>query len=553
MNYKVLYDHPNESLIERLLKVRNVKTSQESFLNPSIWYFRRKPELLSNMTNAVERILLAIKKNEKIMIFGDYDVDGITSSYTLYSFFKKFMDYKHISIMYPHRRKDWYGIKNNHIDKIKKKWVSLIITVDNWISAIQEAIYCKNQWIDLIVTDHHKDGDEIPKAFAVINPHTSPEYDFKGLCWAGVVFKLINAIMQRTITNSEKKKEIFNYFLPIVAIATVADCVPLIDENRAIVKRWLELINQWRMPVSLKSFIDFLKISGKINTFHIGFMIWPRINAGGRIKTPYDSLYTLLYEGTKQQEYLEQIEEINTERKKLQEDAYKIASKQVRNEENILIAYDKTFHEWVVGIVAWRLTEEYNKPTLVMYINEEENIAVGSLRGPWYFNVIEMLQSPQISWLLEKFWWHQQAWGLTIKLKKLEKLIQKVQEYGADKIKKIEIQKTINIDTKLHERDIHKNELRNISKLEPFGIWNEEPVFLVENYEVEGIEKIGRNGNWHIKLHWTLWKQKIQTLLWRKWAEINNYKKWKTKIIGKIQEDNYKWGRYLEWKEVEQE
>ncbi len=552
MKYKILYENSEENLTERLLKARGIETNKEDFLNPAIIHFRKKPELLSDMGIAVARIISAIEKNEKIMIFGDYDVDGITSSYSLYSFFKKFMNYSNISIMYPHRRNDGYGIKNKHIDKIKKKWVSLIITVDNWITATQEALHCGKLGIDLIITDHHKDGEEIPKAYAVINPHTSPLYGFKGLCWAGVVFKLINAIMQHTISNNQKKREIFNYFLPIVTIATVADCVPLVDENRAMVKRWLELINQWRMPSSLKSFLNFLNISGTVNTFHIGFMIWPRINAGGRIKTPYDSLYTLLYEGEKQESYLQQIEEINTERKKLQDEAYKSASKQVSNEQKILIAYDKTFHEWIVGIVAGRLTEEHNKPTLIMYINEEEKVAVGSLRGPSYFNVIEMLQSPNIAKRLERFWWHQQAGGLTVELKKLASLIEAIQEYGEKNIKENDIEKSIDVDTKIYEHDRQHKELKNLSKLEPFGVWNEEPTFLLDNYHIENIEKIGRNGNGHVKLHGIMGKHKIQTVLRKKWAEINNYKKWKTKIIGKIQKDNYKWGWYIEGRNIEQ-
>lgn len=189
------------------------------------------------MEKAVERIIEAVKNKEKIMIFGDYDVDGITSSYILYEFITKFLNYKNVSIQYPDRIKEGYGIKKEHIDDIKKKNVDLIITVDNGIASLQEAIYAKEQGIDLIITDHHQDLEAIPEAVAVVNPQISPNYPFKGLAGVGVSFKLICAMLTKSTFNAKQRNEIFNYFLPVVAIGTVADVVPLIGENRVIVKK----------------------------------------------------------------------------------------------------------------------------------------------------------------------------------------------------------------------------------------------------------------------------------------------------------------------------
>jgi single-stranded-DNA-specific exonuclease len=297
MNFKLIYDNPNEDLLTRLFKVRGIDEHIDTFLDPKFADYWINPYLLNDMDKAVERIISAVKNNEKIMIFGDYDVDGVTSSFCLYRFFVKFLNYKNVSIMYPNRIKEGYGLKNLHIDDMKKKGIQLIITVDNGITSINEAKYAKEQNIDLIITDHHKNLEELPPALAVINPMVSPDYPFKGLAGVGVAFKLICAIVEKSTFIQEKKNHVFNYFLPVVAIGTVADVVPLVHENRVIVKRGLELINKGHkhLPSSLKGFLSYLNLKDNVDTFHIGFIIGPRINAGGRIESPYDSLRTLLH------------------------------------------------------------------------------------------------------------------------------------------------------------------------------------------------------------------------------------------------------------------
>lgn len=240
--------------------------------------------------------------------------------------------------MYPDRLQDGYGLKNKHLDAIKSKGVSLIITVDNGITSVQEAEYAKKLGIDLIITDHHHALETIPDAYAVINPQVSPAYPFKGVAGVGVAFKFINAMLEKSTFPAEKKRKIFNYFLPIVAIGTVADVVPLVHENRVMVKRGLELINHFseQIPQSLQGFLAYLNLKGNVDTFHIGFVIGPRINAGGRIESPYDSLKILLYEGEEQLRYLDKIETINTERRKMQDQAFRLAEKKVNPDEYFL-------------------------------------------------------------------------------------------------------------------------------------------------------------------------------------------------------------------------
>ncbi len=298
MKYTLLNENYSISFIERLLSVRNIASDIEAFFEPSLPSCWLDPFLLNGMEKAVDHIIQAMKHQHKIMIFGDYDVDGITSSYSLYKFIKYFLKYPHVSIMYPSRREDGYGLKVSHLEQMKAKGIDLVITVDNGITSIEEALYAKTLGIDLIITDHHHPLNELPTAVAVITPHCSPHYPFKDLAGVGVAFKLIMAMLSKCTFDTKKKNQIFNFFLPIVTIGTVADVVPLLGENRFIVKKGLELINrnsEGLLP-SLQGFLSYLNIKSPIDTFHIGFVIGPRINAGGRMESPYDSLNVFLYE-----------------------------------------------------------------------------------------------------------------------------------------------------------------------------------------------------------------------------------------------------------------
>ena len=553
MNYHVVHDNPDEDLLTRLFKVRWIDDDIDSFLDPKLNNYRLDPFLLNDMDKAVERIISAIKNKEKIMIFWDYDVDGVTSSYIMYEFITKFLKYKNISIQYPNRIKEWYGLKKLHIDDMRKKWVQLIITVDNGIASLQEAIYAKEQWIDLIITDHHQDLESIPEAIAVVNPVISEKYPFKWLAWVGVTFKVICALLAKSNFDAKRSNHIFDYFLPIVAIWTVADIVPLVDENRIIVKKWLKLLNSRKnLPASLKWFLEYLNIKWTIDTYHIGFIIWPRINAGWRIKSPYDSLHTLLYSWDKQIEYLDNLEAINTERRQIQEKMFKESETMIDSDKKILIAYHEDFHEWIVGIVSWRLTEKYYKPSMVMKIDQENKVAVASLRGPDYFSVIDMLKSS--SDLLERFGGHRWAGGLTVKLENLDKLIQEFNIYCEKTIHDENLIKTVKVDTKIYEYERENDILENIDKLAPFGEGNKEPIFLLENIKIKKIEKVGTKWKCHLKIHGSFGEKKIVSMFRWKWDEveelIERHGKIPVSLVGKIRKDTFNGWFYLEWADI---
>lgn len=553
MNYHVIHDNPDEDLLTRLFKVRWIDDNIESFLDPKLNDYRLDPFLLNDMDKAVERIIHAIKNKEKIMIFWDYDVDGVTSSYILYEFITRFLKYKKISIQYPNRIKEGYGLKKLHIDDMKQKWVQLIITVDNGIASLKEALYAKEEEIDLIITDHHQDLESIPKAIAVVNPQISPKYPFKGLAGVGVTFKLICALLTKFDFDKKEKNHIFNYFIPIVAIWTVADVVPLVKENRVIVKKWLQLLNSRKqLSESLRWLLEFLNIKWTIESYHIWFIIWPRINAGGRIKSPYDSLYSLLYSWEKQIKYLENLELINTERRKIQERMFKEAENMINIDKRILVAFHEEFHEWIVGIVSWRLTEKYHKPSMIMKIDQEKQVAVASLRWPEYFSVINMLK--ENSDLLERFGWHRWAGGLTVKLEKLDTLIEKCNKYCEEKITDEHLIKSVKVDTRIYEHERDNKTFEKIDRLAPFGEGNKEPIFLLKDVHINKIEKVGTRGKCHLKIHAKFGDNKIVSMFRWKWDEVEDFilrHKEPVSLIGKIRKDTFNGWFYLEWADIE--
>lgn len=549
MNYNILYDWnswDNKNLIDRLFSIRWIDDDMNDFLDPKINKYWIDPFKLKDMDKAVDRIIFALKNNEKIMIFGDYDVDWITSSFVLYTFVKNYLKYENISITFPDRIKDGYWLKTKHINEIKEKWVDLIITVDNGITSIEESKYAKKVWIDLIITDHHSPLEIIPDTI-VINPKISPDYDFKDLAWVWVALKLVSALIQKSKFSVEKSNEIFNYLVPIVAIWTIADVVPLLNENRALVKKWLNIINKekYKLPNSLLGILEYLNLS-QIDTFHVWFVIWPRINAGWRIDSPFKSLRTLLSTWETQRKYLEKLDEINKKRKQMQEEFLKIAESQIDLTKNILIASSEEFHEWVVWIVSWRITEKYNKPSVIIKINREENKAVASLRWPEYFSVIDLLKAHE--GLLERFGWHKQAGWLTVDIDKIDELKNAFECYCENRISNQNLEKILKIDTEIFEDERDEDILSKIDVLSPFGEGNPEPLFLQKNINILDVETVWKKGNWHLKIHWKFGWKEIKYLFWGKGKELNNIdRNKKINVIWKVKRDDFNWNYFFNW------
>ena len=547
MKIQILNEEFDLSLIDRLLKIRWVQ-DKEKFLNPTwknSWY---DPFLLSDMDKSVDKIVQVMKNNERIVVFGDYDVDWVTATYVVFYFLYKFLNYKNASIRLPSRA-DGYWIRGFHLDELKEKNVSLVITVDNGITAVEEVEYAKKLWLDVIITDHHSPLEVLPSPFALINPKVSDKYPFKELAWVWVAFKLITALASKLWLPRQLKEKMINYFLPIVAIWTVADCVPLVDENRFFVKKWLEIINDTkRRPPNIQNMIDFLNLKN-VDSYHIWFVIWPRLNASGRIHKPDDSFHALFqHNATCQNKYLEKLEQLNRTRQDTQSDILKEVEDNLDTSENIIVAVWE-FHEWVIGIVAGRLTEKYNKPSIVLSIQKEKNEAVGSCRSPMYFSIVDLLEKIWKEWILERYGWHRQAGWLTLKLDNLDKFKELVKKYSKD-ILPGDLEKIIYVDTEIKSEDLLWDDIKKIDLLAPFWEQNPQPTFLIKNIQIKKIDLVWKDQK-HVKIYWQ--KDGIDLVLLR-WSGLKMLDKIKDKdtisCIVQYAKDDYNWGFYFKVIEV---
>ena len=551
MKYKVLHDNKEQDLFTRLMKVRNIEDDLERFLHPSYKEYRTDPRSIHDMEAGIDRLLYAIQHNEKIMIFGDYDVDGIMSSYVIFTFFQKFLQYKNISVRLPHRIKDGYGIKTHHIDEIAACGCSLIVTVDNGITSFEEALHAKQSGIDLVITDHHKPLDRLPEAHALINPQLNQHNWFKEVCGATVAFKVCVALAEKLITDRNIKKQLHERLLPFVSIATVADCMPLIDENRLLVKKWLQLINQKRSTIApaLRQFLAYLNIK-EMDSYHIWFMIGPRLNATWRVGDPMDGLLSLLTNHPEQQLIqLQKMDDLNTERRKTQDMMIKQARELINPDRMLLVAAHESFHEWIVGIVAGRITEKHNKPSLILGVNTYDKVATWSLRGPDYFNIVEMLKTADD--LLIRYGGHEQAWGMSVHLEDLDQVLERFHDYCESIIDLADLEKTTSVDTHLYEHELTNSIMDKVLSFGPYGEWNPEPLFLVENTVITHAEEVGRWERTHLKLHCKKDTIPFSVMQRGKGDTIGTIQtNQELNLIGKVKKDTFNGWFYVEGKHI---
>lgn len=480
-------------LISTILANRNITTEEEIrlFLSPTRKDFHN-PFLITDMEKSVERIIKAIENKEKVTIYGDYDVDGITSITVLKSFFKD--RGLETSQYIPNRLNEGYGLNNNAIEKIKEQGCDLMITVDCGISAINEIDYANSIGIETIITDHHEPGNEIPKAYAVIdNKRKDSKYPFRELAGVGVVFKLIQAI---GIKLGLKEEEYLKY-LDIVCVGTISDIVPLVDENRVIAKLGLMLIRQTR-NIGLKSIIDTSGYT-KIDSNSISFGIAPRINACGRMGKAEDALELFLSKNYNEvSELAKKLNDYNKLRQDTEKEIYENAIKQIEqnklDKNNSIIVGGHNWHHGVIGIVSSKITEMYFKPSILLSF-EEDGIGTGSGRSIPGFDLHEALTKCLDS--VEKFGGHSMAVGLTVKKEKFEEF-KKEFEQIATKSNVSEIIPVINIDAKIDFSAINKDMVESLKQLEPFGEGNKMPVFVFKNLKIDSIRALSEGK--HLKL-----------------------------------------------------
>lgn len=473
-------------LINRKIKEEDI----EMFLRPTRKNFH-DPFLMPDMEKAVDRIIKAINNQEKIIIYGDYDVDGITSITVL----KSFLENRGISVdsYIPNRLQEGYGLNKPAIDEIVKNKYDLMITVDCGISGIDEIEYANSLGLETIVTDHHEVGDKLPDAIAVVDAKRKDnQYPCRDLAGVGVVFKLIQAL---GIKLGLEEKEYLKY-LDIVCVGTISDIVPLVGENRVIAKLGLMLVQQTK-NMGLKS---LLISSGykNIDSTAISFGVAPRINACGRMGHADEALKLFLskdiYEVNELTKKLNYYNTLRQEKEKaIYEDAIKQIERDKLNEKNTIIIAGENWHHGVIGIVSSKITDLYFKPSILLCY--EDDIAKGSGRSIPGFDLHDALMKCQDT--IEKFGGHSMAIGITIKRDKFEDFKNEFEKVAKD-AKIDEIIPIINIDAKINLNEINKEIVESLKQLEPFGEGNKTPIFVLKNLKIDSIRSLSEGK--HIKM-----------------------------------------------------
>ncbi len=484
MSYKAM-----PKIIADLLTIRGV-TSQddiENYYNVSKNSFH-DPFLLSDMKEAVDRVLAARDKSEKIYIYGDYDVDGVTSTSILYMFLNECGCDCHYYI--PDRHEEGYGINSEAISHLVEQEAKLMISVDTGITAVDQVNHANELGLDVIITDHHECQDQLPQSLAVINPKKPEDpYPFKQLAGVGVTFKLIQAIA-RTIGI----ENVIWKYLDIVAVGTVADIVPLYDENRVITKLAFDTMpTTWNQ--GLKALMKVSDIEGKKMTAgRIGFGIGPRLNAAGRIKhakeavelftnPDFDTCMTIA----------EELNQVNQDRQALERKIFDeaigiIDSTMEASEKHIIVVASKDWHHGVIGIVASRLVERYYRPVIILAV--EDGVASGSARSVEGFSIFDALMSCKE--LFDKVGGHEMAAGMSLPFDRVEALDQALNDYGKQYMSEDTLIPKVKVDLKIDLSDVTIRLIEAIQDMEPFGIGNREPSFYM-NDEVASIKRIGKD------------------------------------------------------------
>lgn len=459
------------------------------FLNPTRKDFYN-PFLMPDMEIAVKRIVKAIENKEKIMIYGDYDADGITSITVL----KKYLNEIGLKTgeYIPNRLNEGYGLNKDAISKIYNDGYKLMITVDCGISGLEEVEYANSLGMEIIITDHHEPAEKLPEAIAVIDAKRKDnKYPFNQLAGVGVVFKLIQAI------STELKLEEKEYlkYLDLVCIGTISDIVPLVDENRVIAKLGLKLIEKTK-NIGLKTLLNIADLK-KIDSNAISFGVAPRINACGRMGFQEEALQLFLTEDSGEATKIaKRLVQFNQERqakeKQIFEEVIEKIEKDDKDKKCIVLA-EENWHHGVIGIVASKITEIYYKPSILICLEGDKG--KGSGRSVPGFDLYTALT--KCSDYIEKFGGHSMAIGITIKKENFEKLKEAIEKY-AQESNISDIMPIINIDKEINLKNINIEEVKSLELLEPFGEGNKMPLFLLRNLKIDSIRAL--SGGKHLKL-----------------------------------------------------
>lgn len=484
--------------IASLLLLRGIKTFEEAktFFRPNAEQLH-DPFLIKDMGRAVSRLEQAIEKNERLLVYGDYDVDGTTAVSLVYSFFESLG--ARVEYYIPDRYAEGYGISKKGIDYANENGFSLVISLDCGIKAEDEIEYARSRGIDFIVCDHHRPSDKLPPAYAVLDPKRADcSYPFKELSGCAIGFKLVQAYL---ISQGDSTESVFKY-LDYVAISLACDLVPLTGENRVLALMGLELMNRGKQRLGVKALIDRQAMSKDITITDLVFVVGPKINAAGRIDDAKDAVKLLISKDASfAKEMGDFISEQNNVRKQLDKEATEQALFILEKDDwfksaSSTVVYDKDWHKGIIGIVASRLIETHYKPTIVL--TESNGKVAGSARSVKGFDVYKAIESCQE--FIEQFGGHKYAAGLTMNKENISSFRVKFDEVVRNTIAKEQLIPTIDIDEQISFQDITTKFYRILSQMGPFGPGNMKPVFVTRNVMNAGGTRIVGSDESHLRL-----------------------------------------------------
>jgi single-stranded-DNA-specific exonuclease len=496
-------------VITKLLKNRNLDTeeSQRSFFEDGLENLH-DPFLFKDMQKAVDRIREAIDKKEKIMIFGDYDVDGITSTVILYDFLKRVGADTYYTL--PNREKDGYGLKDYFIKQFKDEGFDLIITVDCGTANLNEVKLANELGMEVIVTDHHDIPEELPPAYAIVNSkQTDCEYPNKNISGSGLAYKLVTALAPHYF-NEDQTKEYLYKQLGIAALGLVADCMPLTEENRILTKHGLKSLEASDHP-GINALLESAGVANqKITSVTIGFYIGPRINAAGRLDTANHAFEVLLGNAEK----VSTLSKLNTRRQKMVKEFVDEAKSKIENMSeisNIIVVSNPNWHVGTLGLIAGKICDHFFRPAIVM--QERDDKCVGSTRSLNDFDITSFLRK-EAGDLFIAFGGHKLAGGFTLPKENLDEFLKRVNSASKNCINPDEFHGTLKIDCEIKPHELTHEISKRITELEPFGNGNPEPTLMIRNTKILNIRPVGKSGD-HLQFPIQYGDQKVQAIAFR--------------------------------------
>jgi single-stranded-DNA-specific exonuclease len=492
------------SFVSKLLRNRGFENHAdvEVFLHPKYDEHTYDPFLLKDMEKGVQRILEALERNQRIVIFSDYDTDGIPGGVILHDFFNK-IHFQNFTNYIPHRNDEGFGLNKNAIQKFKEEGINLIITIDCGISDVQEVEFANSLGIDVIITDHHLPQEVMPSAYAIIDPHQKGcTYPFKDLCGAGVAYKLVQGLIAQGdfgLTEGWEK-----WLLDMVGIATIADMVPLVDENRVFAFYGLQVLRKSRRP-GLQHLLRIARVEQKnVNEEDVGFTISPRLNAASRMDRPDDAFKLLSTTESKLGEVTAlHLERINNERKGMVASIVKEVRKKIRRRENIGSVIVSGSTDWLpglLGLACSSLAEEFSRPVFLWGRGKDKEGVVikGSCRSDGNTHVLELMtRVPDGTFL--SFGGHEFSGGFSISTEKIHELEELLCSSFDSLDNRIKNESKIFLDSELSLDELTWDLYNNIMKLSPFGVANQKPFFFFRDVLIHEVDHFGK-GDAHLKL-----------------------------------------------------